>query len=103
MAVAAANLIRAAPAEVRIAALAQQLRTSVDTLERRFTAAIGVSPKRFARAVRLRCAVLSYAADMTLTDVALGAGYYDQSHFVREMQAATGVAPTRLLPTWAFC
>ena len=103
MVVAAVNQIRAAPAEVRIAALAQQLGTSADTLERRFTAAVGVSPKRFARAVRLRTAVLSYAADMTLTDVALGAGYYDQSHFVREMQSATGLAPTLLLPARTFC
>jgi AraC-like DNA-binding protein len=103
MAVAAVNLIRAAPAEVRIAALARQLGTSVDTLERRFTAAVGISPKRFARAARLRSAVLSYAADTTLTDVALGAGYYDQSHFVREMQAATGLAPKLLLPAWTFC
>jgi len=103
LAVAAVDHIRAAPAEARIAALAQQLGTSVDTLERRFTAAVGVSPKRFARAARLRSAVLSYAADLTLTDVALGAGYYDQSHFVREMQAATGLAPTLLLPARTFC
>jgi AraC-like DNA-binding protein len=103
MVVAAVNRIRAAPAEIRIAALAEQLGTSVDTLERRFAAAVGVSPKRFARAARLRSAVLSYAADMTLTDVALGAGYYDQSHFVREMQAATGLAPMLLLPARSFC
>jgi len=103
MVVAAVNGIRAAPAEVRIAALAEQLGVSVDTLERRFGSGVGVSPKRFARAVRLRSAVLSYAADMTLTDVALSAGYYDQSHFVREMQSATGLAPTRLLPAWTFC
>lgn len=103
MVVAAVDHIRAAPAEVRIAALAQSLCTSVDTLERRFTAAVGVSPKRFARAARLRSAVLSYAADMTLTDVAIGAGYYDQSHFVREMRRATGLAPTRLLPEQTYC
>jgi len=103
VAVAAVNRIRAAPAEVRMAPLAQGLGVSSDTLERRFGAAVGVSPKRFARAVRLRSAVLSYAADMTLTDVAMGAGYYDQSHFVREMQRATGVAPTQLLPGRSYC
>lgn len=103
VAVAAVNRIRAVPAEIRMAPLAQGLGVSSDTLERRFGAAVGVSPKRFARAVRLRSAVLSYAADMTLTDVAMGAGYYDQSHFVREMQRATGVAPTRLLPGRSYC
>lgn len=101
--VAAVDRIRGDPAEVRIAALAEALRVSVDTLERRFAAAVGISPKRYARAVRLRSAVLSYAANMTLTDVAVGAGYYDQSHFVREMQRATGLAPAALLPAGGYC
>jgi len=103
VAVAAVNQIRKAPAEVRMAPLAQGLGVSADTLERRFGAAVGVSPKRFARAVRLRSAVLSYAADMSLTDVAMGAGYYDQSHFVREMRSATGLAPAQLLPGRFYC
>jgi len=101
--VVAVNHIRAEPAEIRISTLAQVLGISVDTLERRFTASVGVSPKRFARAARLRSAVLSYAVDMTLTDVALGAGYYDQSHFVREMQRAAGLAPALLLPVRTYC
>ncbi|HEV6967673.1 AraC family transcriptional regulator [Roseateles sp.] len=100
---AAVDRIRRNLAEIRISALAQALGVSVDTLERRFTAGVGVSPKRYARAARLRSAVLSYAADMTLTDVAMGAGYYDQSHFVREMQRATGEAPARLLPPGRYC
>jgi AraC-like DNA-binding protein len=103
LAIAAVNQIRMAPADVRIAPLAQALGVSADTLERRFTAAVGVSPKRFARAVRLRSAVLSYAADVSLTDLAMDAGYYDQSHFVREMQSATGRAPTKLLPGRSYC
>lgn len=103
LALAAVDQIRSRPAEMRMAALAQSLGVSADTLERRFTAAVGASPKRFARAVRLRSAVLSYAADMTLTEVALDAGYYDQSHFVREMQRATGEPPALLLPTGRYC
>jgi AraC-like DNA-binding protein len=101
--VAAVDRIRRDLAEIRISTLAQALGVSVDTLERRFTAGVGVSPKRFARAARLRSAVLSYAADMTLTEVAMAAGYYDQSHFVREMQRATGQAPTGLLPAGRYC
>lgn len=99
----AVNRIRAAPGEVRIADLARALGLSVDTLERRFTACVGTSPKRFARAVRLRSAVLSYSAGVTLTEVALEAGYYDQSHFVREMRLATGQAPNRLLAAQTWC
>ncbi len=103
LAVAAADRIRADPGGVRIADLATALGVSVDTLARHFTASVGVSPKRFARAARLRSAVLSYAANATLTDVALDAGYYDQSHFVREMQRAAGLAPASLLLAGGYC
>lgn len=99
----AVNRIRAEPGEIRIAALAQDLALSADTLERRFAACVGVSPKRFARAARLRAAVLRYGAGTTLTDLAIGAGYFDQSHFVREMRQATGVPPARLLPFDTWC
>jgi AraC-like DNA-binding protein len=99
----AVNRIRAAPADVRIAELAQALGLSVDTLARRFAAGVGTSPKRFARAVRLRAAVLAYSAGVTLTEVAMEAGYYDQSHFVREMRLATGQAPNRLLTAQTYC
>jgi transcriptional regulator GlxA family with amidase domain len=99
----AVRRIRAAPGEVRIAALAQALGCSVDTLERRFAACVGTSPKRFARAVRLRAAVLAYSAGMTMTEVAMDGGYCDQSHFVREMRRATGLAPNRLLGAGTFC
>lgn len=99
----AVNRIRAAKGEVRIEELARALGLSVDTLERRFTACIGTSPKRFARAVRLRSAVLAYSAGVTLTEVAVGAGYYDQSHFVREMRVATGEAPGRVLVAREYC
>jgi AraC-like DNA-binding protein len=88
---------------LRIATLAQALAISVDTLERRFRATIGVSPKRFARAVRLRAAVLSYGAGMALTELAVGAGFYDQSHFIREMRLATGSTPQGLLRGQAIC
>ncbi|QPF71594.1 helix-turn-helix transcriptional regulator [Roseateles sp. DAIF2] len=101
--VAAVDRLRAEPAELRIADLARELGLSTDTLGRRFAAGVGVSPKRFARAARLRSAVLSYGAGTTLTEVAMLAGYYDQSHFVREMRAATGLAPQGLLPGLAYC
>jgi AraC-like DNA-binding protein len=99
----AVNRIRVAPSQVRIAELAEGLGLSVDTLERRFTSGVGISPKRFARAVRLRSAVLAYSAGVTLTEVAMEAGYYDQSHFVREMRMATGQAPNRLLIAQNYC
>ena len=99
----AVNRIRAARGDVRISEIAAVLGLSVDTLERRFYACVGVSPKRFARAVRLRAAVLACSPGVTLTEVAIEAGCYDQSHFVREIRLATGQAPNRLLGSQNWC
>jgi AraC-like DNA-binding protein len=52
-----------------------------------------VSPKRFASLLRFERALLLARQGGRLTDVALNAGYYDQSHFNREFSRFTGQAP----------
>ena len=77
----------------RIRALAGDLGLSLDAFEKRFRRVVGCTPKQFASLVRLRRAIASYRPGMSLTQVALDAGYYDQAHFSRELRAATGRAP----------
>jgi AraC-like DNA-binding protein len=52
-----------------------------------------VSPKKFASLVRLRHAVRLRAAGVDLTTVAHMAGYFDQSHFIKDFRRATGSSP----------
>lgn len=61
-------------------------------LERRCRAVLGLSPKRFQRLVRLHEA-LSAAVAATArngADLALGTGFYDQSHLARDLRELAG-------------
>jgi AraC-like DNA-binding protein len=67
-------------------------------LERRFLARVGVTPRSWATLRRFERAVALAAAtpDAPLTNVALDAGYYDQSHFIRDVRRRAGQRPTTL-------
>jgi AraC-like DNA-binding protein len=60
-----------------------------------FRAAVGLSPKRYARIVRFRGALARVATRSapSWADLALAAGYSDQSHFNREFREFAGVTP----------
>jgi AraC-like DNA-binding protein len=67
---------------------------------RRFEHAVGLTPKRFARVLRLgvllpqlvRCGPRDWA------QIAAGAGYFDQSHLIREFRQLAGMAPGAYAP-----
>jgi AraC-like DNA-binding protein len=100
---AAVRAIRAAPGSVRIRALAAALGLSQDRLEKRFRRAVGASPKQLASILRLRRAVDSYRRGQSLARLAADAGYFDHSHFVRALRAATGLPPLRFFGAGEHC
>ena len=83
--------------QVALAALKRSFAISTRQLERRFTLAVGLTPKLFARIMRLswfaehaeRC------ADRKLADIAREVGYFDQAHLNHDFKALTGVSPRR--------
>jgi AraC-like DNA-binding protein len=77
----------------RIDDLTRYIGLSQSALERRFRRIVGLSPKKFASLVRLRHAVQLRTTGTDLTTVAHSAGYYDQSHFIKDFRRATGRAP----------
>ena len=77
----------------RIAALARYIGLSQSAIERRFRRVVGLSPKRFASIVRLQRAVALWRQGSDFTTAALGAGYFDQSHFIHDFRRAAGRAP----------
>src|SRR5262249_3837965 len=89
----AVQQIRAANGNIRIKDLATTLAISQDAFEKRFDRSIGASPKQFARIVRLRYVINSYPQAKNLTDAALGAGYFDQAHFIKDFTAFAGTTP----------
>jgi AraC-like DNA-binding protein len=100
---AALRAIGAAAGAVRVRTLAQDLGVSQDALEKHFRRIVGASPKQFATIVRLRQAVELSRQSPSLTALALDAGYYDQSHFIRDFRAITGDAPGHFFQHARFC
>jgi AraC-like DNA-binding protein len=94
MALAAARLADDATT-ADIAALARGFGISERQFRRRFEAAVGLGPKRFARLARFQ-RVFEQERERdgrVWSRVALECGYYDQAHFNRDFRAFAGVRP----------
>ena len=96
----AARLIRQSAGLISMDALAPMLSLSPRQLERRFSAAVGMPPKVFARLVRFD-GVVRRLRDRGLehgwATLAVEHGYHDQAHLVREVRAFAGLTPAALL------
>jgi AraC-like DNA-binding protein len=68
-------------------------------LERRFRDAVGLSPRLFANVLRLRSVFDALQANPEggWTDAALAAGYFDQSHLIRDFRRFVGCTPAQFL------
>lgn len=78
--------------------LLAQLDISERQFERRFSQTVGISPysyirvRRFNEAIRL---MKTRQCD-TLTEIAYALNFHDQSHFIRDIKAFTGITPKSL-------
>ena len=97
--VSAARRVMATGGDVRIAVLVEESGLSPRQFRRRFTAAVGVSPKELARIWRFRrCALAALdpasPAAARWADLAAAHGFADQAHLVREFRHLLGLPPT---------
>ncbi|WP_111413103.1 AraC family transcriptional regulator [Billgrantia lactosivorans] len=82
--------------QASIAALVAALPVGQRRLERLFQQHVGLSPKRYARLLRVahcRELIKQGGAALPLTDTAFTAGYFDQAHFIHDFKAVTGLTP----------
>ena len=87
-------------ASATVSAVAADLGVSERHLRRVFRAAIGVSPKAFAKLVRFHRALRAAREDgrgARWGSIAAETGYYDQAHLISEFRAIAGVTPRALL------
>jgi AraC-like DNA-binding protein len=83
---------------IHIKYLLEYFSISERQFERRFIQAVGLSPqlyirvKRFNEAIRL----IKTGQFARLTDVAYALNFYDQSHFIRDIKAFSGMTPKSL-------
>ncbi len=102
LAKAAVEKIAFSDAGVSVRDLASELCVSLDVFEKRFRQWVGTTPKHFSSIVRLRNVIQTYVPGKSLTQAALEAGYYDQSHFNKDFKLFTGQAPRQFLNNQRF-
>lgn len=95
LAVRAAALFRQSCGGAGVREVAAALGVGERRLERVFDRCVGLTPKGLARVARFAQAVRGIErGSTTWTEVALGAGYADQAHFIREFRSLAGLTPT---------
>ncbi len=92
--------------KVKLNEASKNLNISRRHLQRRFSAVTGLSPKQFIDIVRFQKALFLKRNGYHWGDIAENCGYYDQSHFIKEIKnytnktpenIYTGVKPTKLM------
>jgi AraC-like DNA-binding protein len=95
----ASGTIAAAWGAVPIGGLCADAGVSTTHLAKRFKQIVGITPKRLARTYRFAKVVLGVDAATAVDwgELAFRAGYFDQSHFVKDFRTFTGCTPTAYL------
>jgi len=92
--------------DVRVADLCAELGFTERGIERAFASAVGMQPRSFIRLTRFlrACSKLRSGAWTSLTELAHDCGYYDQSHFIADVRAYSGMTPRELVaaPVFSF-
>ncbi len=94
----AVAMLDAADGDLRIAVLARRLGVGLRTLQPRFLAAAGMTPKEYARVRRLQALLRTLdAEDASIADAAARHGYSDQAHATHDLVSWTGTTPAQLV------
>lgn len=91
------NVIMLQRGNLRLAELCQQFELSKVTLRQKFLNDIGLLPKELCKVWRINNFLLlkQYQPQLSLTELGLQAGYYDQAHLTREFKAVFSMTPSR--------
>lgn len=87
---------------VRIGNLAGALHISQDPFEKRFRTQVGSTPKQYASIVRLKNLINNYPTYSSLTEASYEAGYFDQSHFIKDFRVFAGRSPKEFFQSTRF-
>lgn len=94
------RLIHRASGAIRMKYLLERLSISERQFEKRFSQAVGLSPHFYSRVKRFNRALMLMKSSQfnTLTAVAHALNFHDQSHFIRDFKAFSGITPKGLAP-----
>src|SRR4030095_28343 len=91
--------IRCSGGNVSLDSIAGKFDSNYKFIERNFLKIVGLTPKEYAKLIRFNTAfsMACNHSDLTLTQIAHKAGYFDQSHFIRDCRALTNKTPRELV------
>lgn len=89
------DTIITANGQISISELSQQTHINRRQLERKFSSAVGLSPKQLSKTIRLQTTLkLLLNKEFTnLTALAHESEFYDQAHFIKDFKEFTGLTP----------
>lgn len=96
----AVQQIMRASGDVRMKVLLKDLHISQDPFEKRFRRIVGATPKQFSSIIRLRNIIS--LPEMSFTEKAHAAGYFDQAHFIKDFKTFTGKTPREFYQSGDF-
>lgn len=82
--------------QTKIEALAAAAALSLRSLQTRFLASVGLTPKEFAGVQRLQATLRALDGAAPLAELATDSGFSDQAHATREIKRVTGLTLSRL-------
>lgn len=87
--------ILTANGQLSVSELSRKTNANRRLLERKFSAAIGLSPKQLSKIIRLQATfkTLLTTESTSLTTLAYEGKYFDQAHFIRDFKEFTGITP----------
>jgi AraC-like DNA-binding protein len=87
--------ILTANGQLSVDELSRQTNINRRQLVRKFSTAIGLSPKQLSKTIRLQATLKTLLArkNVSLTDMAYEGKYYDQAHFIKDFKEFTGLTP----------
>lgn len=90
------------PKEQTVIAIAEKFGYHERHLYRVFKANYGVSPKVLLNILRLHlCLTFLLEKNRDLVEIACLCGFYDQSHFIKEIKKYTGISPLKILQAYS--
>ena len=93
------NLMIRFAGSISIEQLAEDTGYTTRYIDKCFRNETGLSPKQLAKIVRFQSAISALNQNQhigrSLTEIAADLGYFDQSHFVHDFKAYTGLTPKK--------
>jgi AraC-like DNA-binding protein len=89
------EFINQSKGQISAVELSEKLCITPKTLERKFSAMVGKTPKQFIKIVRFQNILNTFSIvnSMNLTEIAYVNGYFDQSHFIKDFKSFSGYTP----------